>query len=467
MAKPGRPTSRSEFDGRISAELVELMFDCTSDGVFAIDSEMRIMAFNRAAEISLGVSRDQVIGKQCRQVIRSNICHESCAMTCTLESGDPVVNLPVVLLDARDRRIPATLSSAALKDRTGRVIGSVGTFRDLTRVKELLRTVEPDHPFANIVSDDRHMTHIFDILPTIAGSESSVLVHGETGTGKNLIARAIHNLSPRAKHPFITISCGALPETLLESELFGYRAGAFTDAVRDHKGRIALAEKGTLFLDEIGEMSPGMQVKLLRFLQDHVYERLGDNRTITADVRVLAATNKGLVQLVEQGRFRRDLFYRINVLDIELPPLRERRRDIPLLAHYFLERLTRHRGKPLTDFSRATLDILMKYDYPGNIRELENIIEHAYVLCPGPIIEPEHLPEHFHGKTENPLGATPRLFADLEGQFILDVLARHHWNRQETARDLGIHKTTLARKIRKLDLRLPKTDGRSHRKPKE
>jgi len=443
--------------------LLELLFDNTSDGVFAIDSERRIIAFNRAAERTLGFTRAEVIGRPCHEVIRSSICRESCAMTCSLESGEPVVNLPVVLHDARDRRVPATLSSSVLRDHDGRVIGSVGTFRDLTLVKDLLRTVEPYHPFAGIVSDDPQMTHIFDILPTIAGSESSVLVHGETGTGKNLIARAIHNLSPRSEHPFITINCGALPETLLESELFGYRAGAFTGATRDRPGRMAVAEKGTVFLDEIGDMSASMQVKLLRFLQDHVYERLGDTRTIMADVRVVAATNHSLAQLVEDGRFRRDLFYRINVLDIELPPLRERRRDIPLLAHFFLERLSLNRGKYLEDFSPAALDILMKHDYPGNIRELENIVEHAYVLCPGPIIEPEHLPEHFHRRSGQSSAATPRLFADLEGQFILEVLERHQWNRQEAARDLGIHKTTLLRKIRKLGLKLPKIDGRSHR----
>jgi PAS domain S-box-containing protein len=451
----------------LPSPLMGLLFDSTSDGVFAIDGERRIIAFNHAAERTLGISRDEAIGRPCHEVIRSSICQECRAKTCALGSGEPVVNLPVDLLDAQDRRVPATLSSSVLHDHDGRVLGCVSTFRNLTWVKDLLRTVAPHHPFAGIVSDDPHMTHIFDILPTIAGSDSSVLVHGETGTGKNLIARAIHNLSPRGKQPFITINCGALPETLLESELFGYRAGAFTGASRDHLGRIAVAESGTVFLDEIGDMSPGMQVKLLRFLQDHVYERLGDTRTIMADVRVVAATNHSLAQLVEEGRFRRDLYYRINVLAVELPPLRERRRDIPLLAHHFLERLCRNRGKQLADFSRATLDVLMEHDYPGNIRELENIIEHAYVLSPGPYIEPEHLPEHFHREAGRPVPGTPRRLADLEGPFILEVLERHDWNRQEAARDLSIHKTTLLRKIRKLGLKLPKTDGRSHRRTRE
>jgi transcriptional regulator with PAS, ATPase and Fis domain len=384
-------------------------------------------------------------------------------MDCALETGHAVVNQPVDLRDARDRRVPATLSTSVLRGARGQVMGAVGTFRNLEWVEDLLATVRPRGPLDEIVSEDPHMAHVFDILPTLADSESSVLVQGETGTGKSMIARAIHQLSSRRDHPLITINCGALPETLLESELFGYRAGAFTGATRDRMGRLAAAEGGTVFLDEIGDMSLTMQVKLLRFLQDRVYERLGDARPIPADVRVVAATNQRLDGLVASGRFRRDLYYRINVLSIELPPLRDRPRDIPLLAHRFLERLSRQRGKTLLRISPTTLAMLQAHDFPGNIRELENIIEHAYVLCPGPEIMPEHLPTYFREQVEPPAPEPARRLQDLEGQLILEVLQRCDWNRQEAARELGVHKSTLLRRVKRLGLSLPRRDGRSRR----
>jgi PAS domain S-box-containing protein len=447
--------------------LLGLMFDSTSDGMVAMDRDRRVIAFNRAAERTLGRDRGDVLGRPCREVLRSDLCDDCCAVACHLAAGQEVVNMPVELIDARGRRVPTALSSSVLHDRDGTVLGAVTTFRNLRWVKDLIRAVDPQHPFADIVSDDPHMNHVFEVLPSIADSESSVLVHGETGAGKNLVARAIHNLSPRREQPFITINCGALPETLLESELFGYRAGAFTGASRDRMGRIAVAEGGTVFLDEIGDMSPGMQVKLLRFLQDRVYERLGDNTPIKADVRVVAATHHSLAALVEAGRFRRDLYYRINVLSIEIPPLRERPRDVPLLAQRFLERLALRRGRPLPDLSQETLALLTRHTFPGNVRELENIIEHAFVLCRGPVIEPQHLPETLGGPAERAAPATARSYADLEAQFLRDALARHGWNRQATARALGIHKTTLLRRIKRLGLALPDRDGRTRRGPVE
>ncbi len=441
--------------------LSELLFDSTSDGVFAVDADRRIIALNRAAALTLGIDRAAALGRPCHEVIRADICRECCAMTCALETGAPVVNQPVDLLDAHGHRVPATLSSSVLKDRRGRVVGCVETFRNLTWVRDLLRDLEQHHPFAEIVSDDPHMKRVFEVLPTVARSESTILVRGETGTGKSLIVRAVHNLSPRRERPLVTVSCGALPETLLESELFGYRAGAFTGAAHDRQGRIAAAEGGTLFLDEIGDMSPGMQVKLLRFLQDRVYERLGDNRPVRADVRVVAATNQDLARLVEAGRFRRDLYYRINVLSLELPPLRERRRDIPLLAQRFLAQLSRRRGKPVTGIDREALDLLMVHDYPGNIRELENVMEHAFVLCAGTEVGPDDLPAHFRDPGgAGGLSPAPTL-RDYEARYILDVVTRHHGNRQAAAREMGIHKTTLLRRVRRLGLTLPRTDGRA------
>ncbi len=456
------PLPIPKFTEHVPPELSELLFNSTSDGVFAVDGHMRIIAFNKAAEKILGLSRDEALGKPCHEILRASICQDNCALKYTLKTDRPVVNLAVELKDARDRRIPVTISSAVLRDAKGCVIGGVETFRNMNWVRELVRDVEHHHPFADIVTDDVQMRHIFEILPTIAASESCVLVYGETGAGKNLIAKAIHLHSMRRKGPLITVNCGALPETLLESEIFGYRAGAFTGAVRDRKGRIAAAEGGTLFLDEIGDMPLSMQVKLLRFLQDHSYERLGDDRTIEADVRVVAATNRNLMRLVEEGKFRRDLYYRINVLSLELPPLRERCRDIPLLTQAFLDRLSQQRGKQLAGISAEALAVLVGHDFPGNIRELENIIEHAFVLSPGPEIEVSHLPQHLVSQLQKqPAAATE--FAEVEARFLREALERNQWNRQQTADELGIHKTTLLRRVRRLGLRLPKVDGRSSR----
>lgn len=463
MINPGhnaKPSSPHICD-HVPPELIELLFNSTSDGVFAVNDQMQIIAFNRTAEQILGISKDEAMGKPCHEVLRANICHECCALKYAIQHEQPVVNLAVELRDQKGRRIPVTISSSALKDPKGKVIGGVETFRNMNWVRNMVRETEHHHPFADIVTNDPQMQHLFEILPTIASSESCILVYGETGTGKNLIAKAVHSLSSRQKGPLITVNCAALPETLLESEIFGYRAGAFTGATRDRKGRIAAAEGGTLFLDEIGDMPMSMQVKLLRFLQDHIYERLGDDRAIHANVRVVAATNRNLPQLVEEGKFRRDLYYRINVLNLELPPLRERKRDIPLLVQAFLDRLSKKRSKQLAGISDPALQILLAHDFPGNIRELENIIEHAFVLCPGPEIEPEHLPGHLNLDATERRAPLSSGFADLESGFLLDALERNHWNRQLTANELGIHKTTLLRRIRRLGLKLPKIDGRS------
>jgi len=452
---------KSHITDSVSPELIELMFDSTSDGIFAIDADYRIIAINDSAERTLGIERTDAIGQPCHEVLRANICHECCGLKFAMETGKPVIDMAVDLQDAHGRLVPVAISCNVLRDKDGRVIGGVETFRNLKWVRRLMEDVEQHHPFATIVTNDAHMQHIFEILPTIANSESSVLVHGETGTGKNLIAKAIHNLSPHRKGPYISVNCGALPETLLESELFGYRAGAFTGAAQDRPGRIAAAEGGTLFLDEVGDMPMSAQVKLLRFLQDRVYERLGDVKPITAKVRVVTATNRNLNQLVEDGTFRRDLYYRINVMSLELPPLRDRSGDIPPLVRRFLERLSLNRRKHVTGVSPEVMRVLQDHDYPGNIRELENIVEHAFVLCPGATIELEHLPDHLQaGRVRRSPGQAASL-KDLEAQFILDVLERNQWNRQETARELGIHKSTLLRKIRRLGIRLPKMDGRS------
>ena len=299
------------------------------------------------------------------------------------------------------------------------------------------------------------MRQLFDLLPPVAESESTVLVEGPSGTGKELFARAIHQLSRRHAKKFIALNCGALPDSLLESELFGYKAGAFTDARKDKPGRFALAEGGTIFLDEIGDISPAMQTRLLRVLQERVYEPLGGVETLRCDVRVIAASNKPLRGLVKEGKFREDLFYRVHVVRLELPPLRERREDIPLLVDHFVARYNRLKGRDVAGASDAALARLMEHDFPGNIRELENIIEHAFVLCRSGLIELSHLPPHLRGAEDEVRSGLPSglTLAAMEKLLIRDALRRHEGNRAAATRELGIDASTLFRKIKALKLK--------------
>jgi transcriptional regulator with PAS, ATPase and Fis domain len=313
---------------------------------------------------------------------------------------------------------------------------------------ELRRQLHQKYSYQDIISKNSQMLKIFDILPTIAESDSTVLVEGESGTGKELVARAVHNLSPRKSEPIVVINCGAMPDTLLESELFGYVAGAFTDARKDKPGRFAMAEGGTVFLDEIADISPAMQVRLLRVIQEHTYQPLGSTQPVKADVRIIAASNQNLKKLVTEGKFREDLYYRINVIRIELPPLRERKEDIPLLMEHFIERFNRLKPKQIDSIAPEVLAVLMNYDFPGNVRELENIAEHAFVLCRNSIISMNDLPENFKPQYEESIPAV-NSFEDLEARFLVEALKRNNWSRINTARELGIHKTTLWRKMKK------------------
>jgi PAS domain S-box-containing protein len=458
-------TSRSEretcYDGDLSPERFETVLSSISDGVFAVDRSRKITCFNRAAEESLGIPRARAIGAACHDLLGTKVIHDACPLCFTIETGQPIVNLPIELRDAQDRRIPVTISTAVIRGEDGEVKGGVVTFRDLTLVRKLIKNLDRGDPFQDFISADATIKHLFDILPTIAESESNVLIEGETGTGKSLLARILHRLSGRRDAPIVTINCGAMPETLLESELFGYRAGAFTGATRDRAGRIAVAEGGTLLLDEIGDLPLSMQVKLLRVIQDRVYERLGSVESLEADVRIVAATNRDLQQRVEDGAFRRDLYYRINVIRLALPPLRERVGDVPLLAQHFLRELSMTRGKVITQVSREALEALSSYHYPGNVRELQNIIEHAFVLSPGSAIEREHLPDFLKVKSET--RTTPEgtdHLKKLEADYLVKVLEEHGWNRTAAAAALGIHKTTLLRKVGRLGIELPRIDGR-------
>jgi len=439
----------------------DTVINSISDGVFAVDGEWRLTCFNSAAERTTGVRREDALGQRCSDVFRSNICDDACALRYTMETGQPIVNLPIHIRDRAGNRVPVTISTALLKDDEGRVIGGVETFRDLNMVKNLLRDVEATVGGEEIVTGDPHLRQILEIVPTIAASDSTILIEGESGTGKGLLAKEIHRLSARSEGPLVTINCGAIPEQLLESELFGYRAGAFTGADRDKLGRVAAAEGGTLFLDEIGDLPLSLQVKILRLIQDRVYEPLGDVHSASADVRIVTATNRDLAGLVEKKGFRRDLYYRVNVIRLVMPPLRERPTDIPLLAEIILRRLSTTRGKIVDSISREAMRRLMGHDFPGNVRELENILEHAHVLSTRRDIEIEDLPNWLQTEVDSEQSEEPATLEEVEARFIRDVLAHNSWNRTAAAREMGIHKTTLHRKIRRLGIELPPLDGRS------
>ena len=448
----------------------EIILESISDGVFTVDRDWRMTSFNRAAEEITGIARRETIGKRCSEVFKASMCEGDCALCQTQETGVPVINKSAFIVDVQGRRIPISVSTALLRDRDGRIIGGAETFRDLSLVEELRKKLHGRFQLGDLVSRSPAMKKILEVLPQVAASDSTVLIQGETGTGKELLARAIHDLSPRRDRPFIAVSCGALPDTLLESELFGYKAGAFTGALKGKPGRFALAERGTLFLDEIGEISPALQVRLLRFLQERTFEPLGGTKSLKTDVRVITATNRDLALLVRKGTFRQDLFYRIHVVRLELPPLRERREDIPLLVEHFVTRFNRLKGKALTGVNPEALSLLVAHDYPGNVRELENLIERAFVLCPEGRIETRHLPEEFAGR-RMPAGRPGNLehtVRTMEAQVIREALRRNHNNRLAAARELGMHKSTLFRRLKTLGIFTPGPDGRSgSRQPRQ
>ncbi|MFH1373359.1 MAG: sigma 54-interacting transcriptional regulator [bacterium] len=431
-----------------------IILDSIADGVFTVDREWRITSFNNAAEKITGILREEAVGQRCCDVFHASICETSCALRETFESGRPVINRAVYVVDAGGNRIPISISTAVLKNKNGDIIGGVETFRDLSTIEELRLELEKKYSFHDIISKNSEMLRVFDILPGVAESDSIVLIEGETGTGKELIARALHNLSHRKDKPFVAVNCGALPDTLLESELFGYKAGAFTDARRDKPGRFAIAETGTIFLDEIADISPALQVRLLRVVQERMYEPLGATKPVQADVRIIVASNRDLGGLVKSGEFREDLYYRINVIRIKLPPLRSRKEDIPLLVDHFIRRFNNLKRKLIAEISPDALAALVSHDYPGNIRELENVIEHAFVLCRGTTINVDDLPDNVRPWD----GSTPARsmsMDDLEAVYISEALRKNNWSRKETADELGMHKTTLWRKMKKLGIRHP------------
>jgi PAS domain S-box-containing protein len=435
-------------------EHYQTILDSIADGVFTIDLDFRITFFNRAAEKITGIPREKALGCRCFQIFAADVCEKGCIVERTIRTRKHVVNMPIHIIRADKRRIPISASATLLKNRNGEVIGGVETFRDLSAVHKLRRALLKQHSFEDIVSKNARMLEIFTILPQIAESESTVLIEGASGTGKELMARAIHNNSHKKNGPFVAVNCGALPDSLCESELFGYKAGAFTDAKRDKPGRFALAQSGTIFLDEIGDVSPAVQVRLLRVLEEKVYEPLGSTKTVKTNARAITATHRNLEELVRQGTFREDLYFRIDIIRMTLPTLAERKEDIPLLVEHFVERFNHLSSRKVLGLTREAMAAMMLYDWPGNVRELENAIEHAFVLCRDELIQLQHLPEKLIPSYEAFLIPTGLNLKEIEKHAIEQALHRNQWKKVATARELGIDKNTLRRKMKRFGISL-------------
>lgn len=446
------------------------LLDCISDGVVTIGLDMRIRYMNRAMREMLGYKEDTLLDSplSCNLIVQSNICStHDCVLDRAIRNREKVTNYETVIQNKDGRLIPVMMNTDLLWNERGELVGVVETFRDVSQVKELKDKLERErHPAhqSHLMARSKALQEIIGLLPLVANSKATVLIEGESGTGKELVAKEIHRLSPRHDKPFVALNCAALAEGVLESELFGHVKGAFTGAIADRPGRFEMAHEGTIFLDEVAELSPATQVKLLRVLQEEELERVGGTKTIKLDVRVIAASNKELRELVRSGRFRDDLYYRLRVFPIEVPPLRERRDDILPLVEHFMNKFNRTMEKNVRGIDGPTLKFLESYDYPGNVRELENILEHAFIRCLDHTIRLEHVPQDMLPKIgkEKPLGAETGhecrepVLALLERQKIEETLGHTDWNYRETCRILGISRSTLLRRIKQYHLTHPK-----------
>jgi PAS domain S-box-containing protein len=458
-----------ELDPRIGS----IIFDNIPHGIFTVDMTGTITSFNRAAERITGWNRKSVMGKQCSTVFRSDHCEHSCFLRQSIERGEQHRDQEVTIARKDGSELLVSVSTADLEDDDGNIVGGVEMVRDLSMVAELRRQIRRTYTHGDIITKSPAMRGVRELVPLVARSSSTVLIEGEPGTGKELVAQVIHNLGPRKDQPFVAVNCGALPESLAESELFGYMKGAFTDALKDKPGRFAAADGGTLFLDEVGELSPAIQVKLLRVLQEKEFTPLGAVQPVKVDVRILAATNRDLAAEVGHGRFRQDLFFRLNIVRVNVPPLRARIEDVPLLVEHFIQKFNTLQGRRITGISEKALALLLAHDFPGNVRELENAIEHAFVVCGGSVIERDDLPPHILGETNITVArdsataavmTTSALAApahpprdrsplqDAEITAIRQALDACGGNRTRAAKELGISRNTLWRKMKRYDI---------------
>ncbi len=422
---------------------LERILDNMKDGIIAHDLDRRIFYFNRKAEEITGYRREDVLGKDCHEALGGPFCGNRCSFCESrpifLDTAEYPVN--IITHGGEPRRLEMT--ATMMHDENDREVGVLATFRDVTDLFELRVKAKEMNGFCNIIGCDDKMVDVFRQIKDVSGYDYPVHISGETGTGKELVANAIHNESLRAGNPFVPINCGALPEGLIESELFGHVKGAFSGAIREKKGRFELANKGTILLDEIAELPKLLQVKLLRFLQEGTFEKVGGEKTVSVDIRVISATNKDLKKAVKKGNFREDLFYRLNVIPIHIPPIRERKSDIPRLVDHFLSKAPIIHGPRPVRITQAALNMLMDYAWPGNVRELQNAVQFAIVRCKGKVIQPEDLPLEL----KDTLFVKPKRGPQrkLDAEMVKAALTKTGGNKARAAKVLGVGRATLYR----------------------
>jgi two-component system, NtrC family, response regulator HydG len=459
----------------LNRRFMQQVVDCMAEGVFTLDEKGRITSWNPAMGKITGYGTEEALGKTCDLLQFSRCINKVCPTglkECGLMKRGKTEAKECHLRHRDGHDVPVIKNARLVRDERGRVIGVVETLTDLSELSEARRKAEEAarrlgevFTFGNFIGKSRVMQDVFIAIRAAAASDAAVLIQGESGTGKELVAGAIHHNSGRAGKPLVTMNCSALSESLLETELFGHVRGAFTGALRDRKGRFEEADGGTVFLDEVGELSPFIQVKLLRVLQEREIERVGESVRRKVDIRILAATHQNLHARVQQGLFREDLFYRLKVFPIHLPPLRERREDIPLLLNHFVARLNQKTGKRVYDLTESAMRACLDHPWPGNVRELENAVEHAFVLCSGDHIELDHLPREIregnvflakrsHGPGRQ--GSTKAVTADTLNALLHDS----DWNKAEVARRLGISRTAVWKLMKKwnIPLQSPEAD---------
>ena len=420
------------------------IFDSINEGVLTVDGDMIITAINRAAAKITGYTREEAVGRRYADLFCPPDSHVPCPIRDVMDTGEPANDLEMEMLTKDNSRIPVSFNVAVLQNEFGKIVGAVKTFRDLSHIVQLQKEIQDKYSFHGLVSRNGAMQGLFETLPDIAASEATVLIHGESGTGKELVAQAIHNLSQRSSGPLVVVNCGALPEQLLEAEIFGAKRGAYTGAVENRPGRLDMAQGGTLFLDEIGDLPLPLQVKLLRVLEYKEYQSLGSQHPKKANVRFVTATHRNLTEMVKKGTFRSDLFYRIDVVAIEIPPLRERREDIPLLLDSALAHANQKYHKKIRGFSPKALQVLVNHSYPGNVRELINVVEQAVIMCRTNEIVEQNLPQVLFSVSHKD-GIAMRFKKCPPPEMLAEILQRHHGNRTKAAEELGVERTTLWR----------------------
>lgn len=438
----------------------KIILDNLDVGIFTVDRGGHITFFNTEAEKIVGYSRREVLGQPFAMIFnKDSRSQEISLLKDTIADGKTRSNRRGEMITRDGAPIPVRINLMALINEKGTVVGGLATFHDLTLVQQLKQATRQRYTFHDMIGKSPAMEKIFEMVNVVAKTDATILIEGATGTGKDLLARVVHSISRRADKPFVKVNCAAIPDNLLESEMFGYVKGAFTGAEKDKIGRFQEADNGTIFLDEIGDLPLPLQAKLLRVLEDKEFYRLGSRHTVKVNVRIISASNRDLPQLVEKRLFREDLFYRLNLFHIELPELKDRRVDLPLLIGHILRQLSSARGIRPPTVSETVMGLLLNYSYPGNIRELENILEHALIICREDTIQSEHLPQYLrfsHTERQNALPKSPKgapFSEKQERSEIISMLEQYHGMRSEAARALGINRTTLWRKIKKYDIR--------------